>query len=651
MWQAYSISELGSAVGAGALPLVAVLLLDCSALQVSLLAVVSGVASAVVALPLGPWVEFRPKRPVMIGADVLRCAALASVPAAALLGRLTYGQLCVVAVAQTAGGIVFAAASGAHLRDLVPAEHRVAVYGRFETSQWMAHSAGSPAGGVLVSWLGATASIAVDAGSFLLSAVAVHRLRGPEPPPPVRRAAGSRAREAIEGWRYILGHSGLRALLVNAVIFGGGIMAAAPVVAVFMLRDLHLPPWQYGLAFGLPCLGGILGSLTAGALVRRHGLRPVLLATGAARALWMGLIPAAPPGTRAGRDRDRGDTAAVLRRLVQPRLRRIPREPHHRAADVPGGHGLVDHLEADPARLRPGRRHHHRHHRRPHRHHRNRRSHPHQRGIPALATRSGPTRPNRPATPRLRRAGARHTPADRSHRPHAGREAPATADRPAPEREPPMSNTAACWTDAALVSIDLEGTGGHDRDQEAILELALVPLHDGTPQPSAALATLVNPARPLDHRARLPPGVSRAALRAAPILADLEPYVVDLVTGRYLIGHHVAVDWRLLRRQLPRLRPAGLLDTLRLSRAVAPGAGHSLTTVIDRLGLTTRVNASSGGSRPHRALWDATAAALLLPELAARLWDTPPSLAQLIRRAGIPMTPDTRHTDAPPRLF
>jgi len=297
LWQAYSISELGSAVGAGALPLVAVVLLDCSALQVSLLAVASGVASAVVALPLGPWVEFRPKRPVMIGADVLRFAALASVPAAALLGRLTYGQLCVVAVAQTAGGIVFAAASGAHLRDLVPAAHRVTVYGRFETSQWMAHSAGSPAGGVLVSWLGATASVAVDAGSFLLSAVAVRRLRSPEPPPPVRPARASRAREAVKGWRYILGHGGLRALLVNAVIFGGGIMAAAPVVAVYMLRDLHLPPWQYGLAFGLPCLGGILGSHAAGPLVRHYGLRPVLLATGAGRALWMGLIPAAPPGT------------------------------------------------------------------------------------------------------------------------------------------------------------------------------------------------------------------------------------------------------------------------------------------------------------------------------------------------------------------
>jgi MFS family permease len=119
LWGAYSVSELGSAVGAGALPLVAILLLDSSSLQVSLLAVISGIASAVIVLPLGPWIEFRRKRPVMCGADLLRCAALASVPVAAALHELTYGQLCVVAIVQTAGGIAFGAASGAHLKNLV----------------------------------------------------------------------------------------------------------------------------------------------------------------------------------------------------------------------------------------------------------------------------------------------------------------------------------------------------------------------------------------------------------------------------------------------------------------------------------------------------------------------------------------------------
>ncbi|MEV0003406.1 MFS transporter [Micromonospora sp. NPDC050980] len=297
LWGAYSVSQTGSAVGAGALPLVAILLLDASALQISLLAVISGLAAAVIVLPLGPWVEFRRKRPVMIGADLLRFAALASVCIAAALDALTYAHVCVVAVIQTAGTIVFNAASGAHLTHLVTVEQRVTANSRFETSQWTANSLGSPIGGVLVSWLGATASVTVDAATFLASALGIRRLRTPEPPPPARQPTPSRSREAIEGWRHILHHAGLRALFVNAIIFGGAITASTPIIAVFMLRDLHLAPWQYGLALGLPCLGGILGSLTAGPLTTRYGLRTVLLTTGVARTLWMGFIPLAPPGT------------------------------------------------------------------------------------------------------------------------------------------------------------------------------------------------------------------------------------------------------------------------------------------------------------------------------------------------------------------
>lgn len=70
LWGAYAVSAAGSAVGMGALPLVALLVLHCSAFQVSLLAAMSAVASAVIALPLGVRIEHRYKRPVMITADL-----------------------------------------------------------------------------------------------------------------------------------------------------------------------------------------------------------------------------------------------------------------------------------------------------------------------------------------------------------------------------------------------------------------------------------------------------------------------------------------------------------------------------------------------------------------------------------------------------
>lgn len=244
LWRAYAASELGTAVAMGALPLAAILVLRAPDLQVSLLAALAGVTSAVLALPLGPWIEYRPKRPTMIGADLLRFAALGSVPLAAALGVLTYAQLCAVTVIQAMGTIAFAAASAAHLKALVPREQRITATSRLEATFWTATSAGPPIGGVLVSWLGVTASLAVDAVSFLLSAVGIRALRGAEPPPPARRTDHHWLRELTAGWRYIFRHRSLRALFWNAVVFGGCLVASSPLLTVFIIRDLGFSPFS-----------------------------------------------------------------------------------------------------------------------------------------------------------------------------------------------------------------------------------------------------------------------------------------------------------------------------------------------------------------------------------------------------------------------
>jgi DNA polymerase III subunit epsilon len=57
-----------------------------------------------------------------------------------------------------------------------------------------------------------------------------------------------------------------------------------------------------------------------------------------------------------------------------------------------------------------------------------------------------------------------------------------------------MTTSAQQWITAPLVALDLEGSGLQDRDNGAILEIAVVPLTDGRPDADAAYTTLVNPA-------------------------------------------------------------------------------------------------------------------------------------------------------------
>ncbi len=47
------------------------------------------------------------------------------------------------------------------------------------------------------------------------------------------------------------------------MVFGGSIMLVTPLLTLLMLRELGLAPRRYRLSLGLPCLGGLIGSLCA----------------------------------------------------------------------------------------------------------------------------------------------------------------------------------------------------------------------------------------------------------------------------------------------------------------------------------------------------------------------------------------------------
>jgi predicted MFS family arabinose efflux permease len=193
---------------------------------------------------------------------------------------------------QAAALIAFTAASGAHLKALVPAEGRAEANSRFESTTWITLSIGPPIGGALIGLVGATVTLGLDALSFLLSALGIRRIREPEPAP-VRRTEKA---DLTAGWRYIWRQRGLRALFLTSQLFGGPVMMMSPLLAVYMLRDLGMEPWQYGLFLGLPCLGGVLGAHLAPRLTRRYGLHRMLIVFGVLRAPWLLLLPLATPG-------------------------------------------------------------------------------------------------------------------------------------------------------------------------------------------------------------------------------------------------------------------------------------------------------------------------------------------------------------------
>lgn len=299
LWAAYAVSSYGTWLGFGAFQYIAITVLKAGPSAVSGMLAVGTAAGALVAVPLGPWMEFRRKRPVMIAMDLTRFAILATIPVAYWLGWLSLAQMMVVSVVDAAADIAFGSASGAYLKQVVTRENLLAANGRLASTMWSSSVLGPPLGGAAIGVFGPTVTVLADAVSFLLSALGITAIGGAAEPRPVRAdstrpspasgagAAGgngsgfrSRLSDIATGWRYILHHPALRPLFLNSVLTGALILATEPLIAVLMLGKFGFAAWQYSLSFAVPCAGGFVGSRLSAPLASRFGRRRVMRISG-----------------------------------------------------------------------------------------------------------------------------------------------------------------------------------------------------------------------------------------------------------------------------------------------------------------------------------------------------------------------------------
>jgi MFS family permease len=297
LWSAYVVSTYGTWLGFGAFPLIVIAVLHGGSTEIAALLATGRVMGALLAVPLGPWIEFRRKRPVMIAMDLTRFAVLLTVPLAYAFGWLTFAQLLVVAMVDGAADIAFNAASGTYVKSLVSKEDLLTVNSRFESTNWSSVVLGPPIGGLLIGVFGPVTTIVADAVSFLLSATGIRAIGHVEPEPErAKGPAGLTKGELFEGWRCIFGSSALRPLFFNSILVNGLISATEPLLAVLMLGRYGFPAWQYGLAFAVPSIGGLIGSRVARPLAARFGQHRLILVLGVLRACWVIGLVAMRPG-------------------------------------------------------------------------------------------------------------------------------------------------------------------------------------------------------------------------------------------------------------------------------------------------------------------------------------------------------------------
>ena len=271
LWAATTVSMLGSFITRTALPFAAILVLGAGAGEVAILRSAELVAGLTVGLVAGAWVDRLRRRPILVWADLGRAALLGSIPIAFALGSLTLAHLVVVAFGAAILTTFFHTADRAFLPTVIGRERLVEANATLTGSSSAAEFVGFGAGGWLIQVLSAPFAIAIDAASFVVSAVLLRGIRAVEPPPHPVDERQSVLDEIREGLHLTLRDPILRPLaLADAAV--AGFWGAFGAVYLVFATEIGFSPAVIGLVAAVGGLSSLAGAAIAGRAVRRLGV-------------------------------------------------------------------------------------------------------------------------------------------------------------------------------------------------------------------------------------------------------------------------------------------------------------------------------------------------------------------------------------------
>jgi MFS family permease len=221
----------------------------------------------------GPIIDRFSRKKIMVMADLVRAAAVGSL---IFTPDPSLHQLYLVAACLGLFGALFQPSLQASIPNVVAPERLVAANALVSATFQLAIMIGPLLGALLVAHLGLTPAFAVNAASFVVSALLVGGVRLPKRHRDPDEVTPSPVQALAEGARFALRTPVVRGILLVT----GMIMFAAairnPLEPLFLVRVLHTDTVVLGLPPAVWGLGMLLGSMAAPATARRWSCERML---------------------------------------------------------------------------------------------------------------------------------------------------------------------------------------------------------------------------------------------------------------------------------------------------------------------------------------------------------------------------------------
>jgi MFS family permease len=272
LWSAQTISLFGSLVTRAALPFLAILVLHATAGQIAGLNLANLLPAFLVGLLAGVWLDRVRRRPVMVAADLGRALALGAIPMLAITGHLGLLALYLVAVIASGLTVAFDIAQQSYLPSIVEPAQLVDANSKLAATQSISEVSAFGIAGWLVQWFTAPIAIAIDALSFVVSAILLGSIRSGEA---VAASSDARPRavwkEMTDGLMALGYNARLRALALSNAAMECAYGLLGTVYALYALRELGFHPGLLGMIYALGGVSSLAASIYAGRINRRLG--------------------------------------------------------------------------------------------------------------------------------------------------------------------------------------------------------------------------------------------------------------------------------------------------------------------------------------------------------------------------------------------
>ena len=294
LWLAVTISMFGSSFTVLVLQITAVSELNASPFEMGIFGAGASLAAIVFGPVSGIVADRFQKNLIMVSADLFHFAVIMLCVGLIYFSRIEMHHLLAIWMAMSVGGRFFGTAFAAFLPSVVGRERLIDAHGKLVISESIAGVVGPAAGGLILAIAGSALALAIDASSYLLSAIAivavglVGRSAVPRSPPvPVAEPFWP---SLIAGFEYILKVPEILSLLIRGSILSGFNGAFSAVIFIYYLKTLDLDQFEIGLLSSALALGLFFGGACTRFVSGKVGVGPAIVVGNVLMAfIWIGL--------------------------------------------------------------------------------------------------------------------------------------------------------------------------------------------------------------------------------------------------------------------------------------------------------------------------------------------------------------------------